>query len=152
MLLNLPEDYLHRLPDLEQYLSRLKPTIKPEVSGAAIKPLVFIAGPYSHPYPIYNTHRAMVWYDALVESQIVIPYCAHWTMFQDLILPRPYEEWLSVDRQILRRCDGVLRLIGTSEGADGEVSLAEKLQKKIFREERFEDLFPWAVEWIEANN
>lgn len=153
----LEEEYLQRLPDayeyvftefeLEEYVSAPE-----QVRDAELKPYVFIAAPYSEPYTIHNMNRAMHWFDVLMESPVVTPHCPHWTGTQDLVRPQPYEKWLAHDKQVVRRSDAMLRLTGDSAGADGEVALMERLERPVFYEESFEELFEWAVDWIKKEN
>jgi len=42
--------------------------------------------------------------------------------FQHLCFPRPYEDWMRVDLEMICRCDVLLRLEGESPGADREVA------------------------------
>lgn len=150
MSFQLPDEYLHKLPEAKKYIDAFVTTVSQDILFAEQKPLLFIAGPYTKPYPIYATRRAMAWYDVLVDSTVVVPHCPHWTMFQDLMFPKPYQTWLALDKQMVKRSDGILRLIGGSNGADGEVKLARELNIPVFTEERFEDIFPWALAWIHA--
>ncbi|MDY6788338.1 MAG: hypothetical protein SVV03_00070 [Candidatus Nanohaloarchaea archaeon] len=161
--MRLPEEYRHELPeayefvyddfDVGEYVSDPE-----EVTDADLKPMVFIAGPYSSPYPVYNMRRSMGWYDVLAESDVVAPHCPHWTGFQDLVLPQEYENWLELDKQFVRRSDAMLRLKGDSSGADGEVELMEDLERPVFYEEPsdgekgYTDLLEWAVDWIDEKN
>ena len=46
--------------------------------------------------------------------------------------PRPYEDWIRLDKEWVLRCDYLLRLPGESNGADGEVQLAVKNNIPVF--------------------
>ena len=87
----LSDEYLHRLPEAREYVDEFLSKIDPHLFDSEIKPLVFIARPYTSPYPVYNTRRAMAWYDLLADSRIISGHCPHWTMFQDQMFPQPYE-------------------------------------------------------------
>jgi hypothetical protein len=54
-----------------------------------------------------------------------VPVVPHLTHLWHLVEPQPYAHWLALGRELLRRCDAVFRLPGTSPGADEEVALAE---------------------------
>jgi nucleoside 2-deoxyribosyltransferase len=82
-------------------------------------PVIYIAGPYSEPDPAYNTHRIVRIADRLLEAGFV-PVLPHLSLAWQLISPKPYQTWLEYDRQILARCDAVLRVPGYSQGAAAE--------------------------------
>lgn len=144
----LPQEHLGTLPEAYAYARKLRASTQSRILSAEVKPLVFIAGPYSNPYPVYNTRRAMAWSHVLAESSMIVPFCPHLTMFQDLLFPRPYRDWLELDKQMLRRSDAVLRIDGRSSGADGETSLAAERGLPVFHEEEFKDLFSWSADWL----
>lgn len=52
-----------------------------------------------------------------------------------MIHPRPYQDWIKIDLEWVKKCDCLLRLEGESKGADGEVELAKSLNKPIFYNE-----------------
>lgn len=54
----------------------------------------------------------------------VVPLLTH---FQHIHHPRPYEDWMLIGMEKIRRCDAVLRIPGESAGADQEVELAISL-------------------------
>lgn len=79
----------------------------------------FRAGPYTRPDPVINTRGALLIGDALREAGhvLVIPHLTH---LWHLISPHDYEFWLDYDRQLLLRCDLMIRFPGKSSGADRE--------------------------------
>lgn len=87
---------------------------------------VYIAAPYSKPYPIHNMHNAAQTWRWLWDKGY-IPTCPHWTGFQDLLTPMPYEEWIQYDKLTLPLHHVILREGGLSSGADGEVVMGEGL-------------------------
>ena len=89
-----------------------------------MRPLVYIAGPYSKPDPVENTHEAVRVATALLDDGRCAPVVPHTTLLWHLITPRPYDTWLALDLDVLARCDVLLRLPGESSGADGEVEFA----------------------------
>jgi len=95
-------------------------------------PLIYIAGPYTKPDPVENTHRIIEIADALWNTG-VIPVVPHLSLLWQLVRPRPYEDWLEYDLHLMARCDAVLRVRGASQGADREVCQAcENGQPVIF--------------------
>ena len=53
------------------------------------------------------------------------------------------EQWYAMDRVIVQRCDGVLRLLGESVGADLEVAEAKRLGKPVFYSVEEVIAHPW---------
>lgn len=87
--------------------------------------VIYVAGPYTKPDPVENTHRMIRIADALLDVGVV-PVVPHLTMLWHLLCPRPYEQWLAYDLHVMARCDVVLRVPGLSSGADGEVQEASR--------------------------
>jgi len=52
--------------------------------------------------------------------------------FQHMIHPQGHETWLELDVEWLSVCDGVLRLLGESSGADMEVEFARSNEIPVF--------------------
>ncbi len=96
------------------------------------KPHVYIAGPYTSPYSIYNMRTALEAADRLLESGLAHPVVPHLTGFWDFAFPKSYKDWLELDLESMRACDAVWRLPGESSGADGEVQVARKLGLPVF--------------------
>jgi hypothetical protein len=92
---------------------------------------VYIAGPYSQGDVAENVHNAMHYWDRLWEAGYC-PICPHWSHFQHFIQPRPYEQWLEYDLELLHCCDALLRIAGPSLGADREMWEAAKWGLSIF--------------------
>lgn len=103
---------------------------------------VYIAGPYSRPDPVYNTHMAIQAADELAMNAIV-PYIPHLTLFWHYHSPKPYIWWLDYDMNWVDVCDAVLRLPGESEGADKEVEYARWVGKPVFNS--VEEVVKWAM-------
>lgn len=61
--------------------------------------------------------------DALLEADVV-PLVPHLSLLWQLISPKPYATWLDYDRELLARCDAVLRVPGFSVGATLEAEFA----------------------------
>jgi len=93
--------------------------------------LIYIAGPYTHPDPVQNTHCACKIADELIFDGF-IPYIPHLTLLWHLITPRNAQFWYDYDDRLLERCDALLRIPGDSVGADKEVLWAEELGIPVF--------------------
>lgn len=118
------------------------------------KPLVYIAGPYSHPDPVENTATAIGWGNQLLFDGYVTPLVPHLTMTWHLLYPHPIETWYRYDLELLARCDALLRLSGASTGADAEVEAAKDMGLPVFRTAAFEpldELYRWARSYSEAD-
>ncbi|MHB9030183.1 MAG: TIR domain-containing protein [Candidatus Latescibacterota bacterium] len=115
------------------------------------KPTVFIASPYTQGDPAMNTHFQCKVFDRLLSEGRVIPVAPLWSHFQHLLFPRPYEDWISYDQQLLKLFDCCLRLdaylpgldynVSNSAGADAEVEAFLKLEKPVFYS--IEQLYSW---------
>jgi nucleoside 2-deoxyribosyltransferase len=93
--------------------------------------LIYIAGPYTNPEPIENTHKAFRMADELVKAGHV-PYVPHMSLIWNLVSPKPVDFWYAYDLEILVRCDAVLRMEGASVGADNEVAVARAKGIPVF--------------------
>jgi len=104
-----------------------------------MKPLVYIAGPYTKPDPCENTHKALLAADALLDCCApVVPHLSH---FWHTMSPKPYEFWLELDLAYLATCAALLRLPGESAGADAELVKAREWGIPVFYSE--DDLRAW---------
>jgi hypothetical protein len=115
------------------------------------KPFVYVASPYTKGDPAINTRFQMQIFGDLLSSGLVNPYVPLWSHFQHLVDPRPYEEWLQYDLDIIERMDACIRLNARgpndylqceSAGADKEVERFKQQGKPVFY--TMEDLFWWA--------
>ena len=88
------------------------------------RPLVYIAGPYSS-NPDVCTYQAMSVGSRMIDAGLT-PIIPHLTHFIELQFPRPYEQWMDYDAELLQVCAHVYRIPGESSGADREVALAEE--------------------------
>lgn len=96
------------------------------------RPLVYVAAPYTHPDPVENTHDAIKTADSLHASGLVTCVVPHLTLLWNMISPQPPDHWYAYDLALLARCDALLRLPGSSEGADEEVRFAEDRDIAVF--------------------
>lgn len=94
---------------------------------------IYVAGPYSRGDVTRNVRRAYEAANQLADLGFA-PFVPHATHFWDLLFPRPYEFWLDLDNAFLPCCDAVLRLPGSSDGADKEVDLAKRLGIPVFND------------------
>jgi hypothetical protein len=92
---------------------------------------IYVSGPYTHGDKLVNVNAAIDMADQLV-SNGYIPFVPHLTHFWDLRKPRKYDFWLDYDLKWLRDCDAVIRLPGTSKGADIEVAEAHSFGIPVF--------------------
>ena len=104
--------------------------------------LVYVAGPYTNPDPVENTHRACQIGKRLIESGVVWPVVPHQSLLFHVIAPFPYQTWLDLDIAIMERCDAVLRFSGESSGADAEVAEALRQGIPVFYDES--EVVAWA--------
>ena len=122
-----------------------------------LRPVVFIASPYSKGDPAINTHFQCQIFDRLLTEGRVLPVAPLWTHFQHLMFPRPYADWLAYDQAMLRLYDCCLRLDAThittgycesnSSGADADVATFRKMGKPVFFS--IESLYEWVTTELE---
>jgi hypothetical protein len=116
-----------------------------------MKPFVYIASPYTKGDPCINARFKCATFDALLADGFVLPYAPLILHFQHAMFPRPYQDWVQYDLDIIPRFDACLRLNATgpngyhvseSSGADGEVARCCELGKPVFYSN--EALYEWA--------
>jgi hypothetical protein len=100
-----------------------------------VKPLVYIAGPYTHPDPVENTRRAIERGMSIYDAGLAVVEIPHLTMLVHFLEPRPIEFWYAFDIDKLAHCHALYRLPGASSGADKEVAEAHALDMPVFFEE-----------------
>lgn len=88
-----------------------------------MKPLCYVAGPYTHPDPVLNVRVAVAAADALVAAGAAV-HVPHLSMLWHTISPKPVEEWYAIDLDVLAHCDLMYRIPGESTGADAEEEAA----------------------------
>lgn len=108
-----------------------------------MKPLVYIAGPYSHPDPIVNSRETILAADRLLLEGLVTPLVPHLSLIWHLVSPKPVDDWYAYDLELLARCDALLRLPGDSVGADAEVEEATRLGIPVFAHRH--EVRMWAI-------
>lgn len=112
-----------------------EPVVK-KYTTTARRLLIYLAGPYTEPDPVENTHRMIRIADALLDAGFT-PLIPHLTLAWHLVSPKRYEIWLDYDRELLARCDTVLRVPGDSNGATRECQFADELGIPVIR--------PWSA-------
>lgn len=99
---------------------------------------VYIASPYTIGDTELNVRTQIDVADKLMNVGFA-PFVPLFSHFQQLIHPRPYQDWMDIDLEWVSNCDCVLRLKGESRGADEEVKHAQVLGIPVFFSE-FEDV------------
>lgn len=115
------------------------------------KPTVYIASPYSKGDVAINAHFQCKIFDQLLTDDKVIPVAPLWSHFQHLLFPRPYQDWIKYDQEMLYLYDCCLRLNSQldklgyleskSSGADAEAETFINDSKPVFYS--IEDLYQW---------
>lgn len=96
-----------------------------------MKPLVYIAGPYSQGDKEQNVRNAI---DAaeLVLRKGGTPYIPHLTHYWDQVYPKDVRFWYNYDREFLRFCHFLVIIPGPSVGVDMEIDIAHTLGMEIY--------------------
>lgn len=84
---------------------------------------VYISSPMTQGDRLENLHQALTAYRALIELGYA-PLAPQLTFFVDTLMDQEHNTWLAVDLPWVRVADAVLRLPGTSLGADLEEKCA----------------------------
>lgn len=95
------------------------------------RPVLYVAGPYTRPDPVENTHKAVKVATALYELTEWVPLVPHITLLWHAITPRPVEFWYELDLHHMAHCDAVVRMPGASSGADREMEYAAEIGMEI---------------------
>ena len=113
-----------------------------------MKPLVYVAGPYTLNDPVANTHNTIKMASTIYDSGLAVPLVPHLSLLWHLVDPRPVEFWYEYDLHLLARCDALFRLPGKSSGADAEVIECGRLGLPVLRS--MPELRAWAAARREA--
>lgn len=113
-----------------------------------MKPVVYVASPYTKGDPCINTRFQCTVFDQLVDEGKVTPIIPLLTHFQHCVHPRPYQDWVDYDLELLEIIatsdtpSAILRLNADlpefnysqseSSGADGEVDRMVALGRPVF--------------------
>jgi hypothetical protein len=95
---------------------------------------VYFAAPYTNPDPELNTSL----YFKLVAltcklwqiddpGLVVVPVLPHAYHLLEQHVPRPYDEWMRVDQELIKGCHMLVRFPGESSGAEQEVAYARSM-------------------------
>lgn len=107
----------------------------------SIKPLIYVAGPYTVGNQSQNVYNALHFGDYLL-SRGATPYIPHlshhWSLSTIGGSERTYDEWMDICFNVLHRCNALVRLRGESPGSEMEVEYAKELQIPIFLENETE--------------
>ena len=119
-----------------------------------MKHLMYLAGPMTSPNQADNASRAARMARKLehLHSGLVL-FVPHYLYWANLAAPRDYtyEEWMNYDFSVIEHCEGLLRMIGESPGADREVEFALSRGLPVFLQKlrgsaAFEGLKDWLGE------
>lgn len=107
-----------------------------------MKPLVYIAGPYTSD-PVAGTRAAIeagmdLW---AMGAAVIIP---HLSLLADLVSPLPRQDWYRFDLDLLAHCHAVYVLPGHSEGVELELAEARRHGLPILHTRR--SLLGWLLE------
>lgn len=117
-----------------------------------MKPLIYIAGPYTQGDPVLNTRKALQLGERVYEMGGV-PIVPHLSHLWHLVAPKPYDFWMNLDLDYLDHCYALYRIEGDSPGADKEVAKMKEMGRPVFiSEERdygiaLTKLQNWINEW-----
>lgn len=116
-----------------------------------MKPVVYVASPYTKGDPAINTHCQLKVFTELMDEGMVWPYIPLTSHFIHCCFPRPYIDWVQYDLALIDRFDACLRInavmpelgyeVRDSSGADGEVARFIELGRPVFYNK--EDLYAW---------
>lgn len=111
------------------------------------RPLIYVAGPYTNPDPVRNTHDAVNWAERLIASGMCAAMVPHITLLWHAIAPHDdVEYWYAHDIAHLARCDALFRFPGASSGADREVAFANDRGIAVFDD--IDETIAWSSAWI----
>lgn len=99
-----------------------------------VRSRVYVAGPISQGDSVGNCQRAIKIGFELMD-QGYAPYVPHYSYFVDAASisgTGRYKQWISLDLSWISVCHGLLRLSGTSKGADREVAWAKQIGVPVF--------------------
>lgn len=93
--------------------------------------IIYVSSPYTKGDVSENIRRACFAGDEILKKGH-IPLVPHLTHLWHLVSPKPWEDWMRIDSNLLSICDALLRLPGESKGADLEVIEAKNLCMIIY--------------------
>lgn len=100
-----------------------------------MKPLVYVAGPYTRPDPVKNTHDAIKLGLDIYDTGLAAVEIPHLTLLAHIVVPHTdVEYWYQFDLEKVLHCQVVYRMKGDSSGADKEVAFALENDIPVFYE------------------
>ena len=117
-----------------------------------MKPLVYIASPYTRGNVCKNIRSSIDAFVALLNTGDIVPISPiSMTHTIDIVHPHSWLRWMEYDMDLIARCDAVWRINSVwgeyvqeeSRGADMEVTEAERLGIPVFYE--FSEIEEWAI-------
>lgn len=94
------------------------------VNPTQVRPLLYVAAPYTRPEPVSNTHHVYRVATAVYADTGWCPVVPHSSLLWHLVNPQEESYWYEYDLHLLRGCDAIVRLPGYSVGADNEMMFA----------------------------
>lgn len=97
-----------------------------------LQPVIYVSGPYSRGHWGGNIQRAINKAEALRRRGFapIVPHTM--TSLWSIMYPHDKNTWLEVDKQLVLRSDGILRIDGKSEGTKVEVKTAQQADIPVF--------------------
>ena len=111
------------------------------------RPMLYVAGPYTNPDPVVNTHRAAKFGTQVWDDGEWVPMVPHLSLLWHMVTPRGVDHWYDLDIHQMLHCDAIVRLPGASSGADRELAVAESAGLEIVEFSSFSDAAQSA--WLE---
>lgn len=114
-----------------------------------VRPMLYVAGPYTNPDPVVNTHRAARFATAVWDEGHWVPMVPHLSLLWHMVTPRDVDHWYELDLHQMAHCDAIVRLPGASSGADREMAVASELGLRVVE---FEDFRPATrAAWVDQS-
>lgn len=92
---------------------------------------VYIACPYTKGDVAVNVKNCMDAATKIIDLGMA-PFAPLLFHFMHMAHPQTYETWMAIDLEWLEQCDAVLRLPGSSTGANREVRWARSMKIPVF--------------------
>jgi len=87
--------------------------------------MIYVSGPITLPNPMANTHTAIQVASRLMRLGLT-PFVPHLSILWETVIPEAYDDWISYDLRIIKKCDLLIRIPGPSKGADIEWNFAKE--------------------------
>jgi hypothetical protein len=92
---------------------------------------IYIASPYTIGNKEENVKRQIEVANQLMDLKYC-PFTPLLSHYHNSMFERSYEDWMEIDFEWIKSCDGILRLEGESRGADAEIEFAKQLGISVF--------------------